>query len=293
MLLSPLLGWQCPSWLISVMSTYAIGDVQGCLQPLIALLDKVNYDRKKDTLWFAGDLINRGPKSLETLDFITKLPKSTVVVLGNHDLSLMASYAGARELKQGDTFKDILKSNQAEFYINWLRNKPLIHHDKKLGYTITHAGILPSWDLDTAIRLATEVENLLKSTKYSDLLKNMYGKKTEFWSENLSGWERTRFIINAFTIMRYCTTEGHLCWENKGPPNKNNGPNIPWYNVETRATKNDRILFGHWSALNGESNTDNVFALDTGCVWGNTLTAQCLETGQRFCAPNKNLTVKN
>ncbi len=263
------------------MSTYAIGDIQGCLEPLEALLEKIDYDTSIDQLWFAGDLVNRGPDSLRSLRLISKLP-NTIVVLGNHDMHLLALKLGDNAYKKEHSLFPILEADDSDQLIEWLRQRPLIHHDPHLGYTMSHAGILPSWSIATAIELAAEVTTMLRSSKVNDFLQNMYGNEPSAWSDQLTGWERLRFITNAFTRMRFCDTAGNLVMETKGGPSQNSDL-IPWYQFESVRKREDRLIFGHWAALNGKTDTPNIFALDTGCVWGGHLTALRLEDQKRFC----------
>jgi bis(5'-nucleosyl)-tetraphosphatase (symmetrical) len=263
------------------MSTYAIGDVQGCYTELQKLLEKIKFDPHADTLWFTGDLVNRGPESLATLRFIKSLGKNAITVLGNHDLHLIAIVLGTQTLQGNDTFRDILHAKDCLELVNWLSQQPLLHHDQKLKFTITHAGIAPFWDLATAQQLAHEVETVLRSESRKTLLAEMYGNEPACWNEALSGTERLRCIINYFTRMRFCDARGCLNLSYKGTTNATPKALIPWFNLKNRNMQNDNIIFGHWAALQGHTNTKHVFALDTGCVWGKQLTAMCLETTQR------------
>ena len=259
--------------------TFAIGDVQGCLSPLQALLEKILYDPSTDELWFTGDIVNRGPDSLLTCRFIKSLPSSTVCVLGNHDLSLLACAAG-RPMKPSDTFDDILAAPDKEDLIQWLQHRPLLHHDPQLGFTLTHAGIYPAWDLATAQRLANELENVLRGPEANAFLDEMYGYQPPHWEESLTGGARLRFITNALTRMRLCRPDGSLDFTVK-ERNHVNTNLIPWFDFPGRRTQNDKLLFGHWAALKAHCDTPRVYPLDSGCVWGNCLTAFCLETEQR------------
>ena len=187
------------------MATYAIGDVQGCFLQLKELLALIEYDPSKDTLWFTGDLVNRGSHSLETLRFISALPPTTICVLGNHDLALLAAAEGAIKPQPGDTYDDILKADDKDELLQWLRYRPLLHHDSQLNFTLTHAGIYPLWTLSKAAGLAKEVEHLLQSPQYHEAMQVMFGDRPSVWSDSLVGWERFRFIVNAFTRMRFKT----------------------------------------------------------------------------------------
>lgn len=264
------------------MRTYVIGDVQGCLDPLLQLLEKIQFDPQKDTLWFTGDLANRGPKPLETLRFIRSLPH-TVCVLGNHDLALLLIAEGLITPHAEDTQAQILEAPDKEKLLTWLRHCPLYHHCPKLGFTLTHAGIYPEWDLDQAKALALEVENVLQGPQYLDLLKNMFGNHPVHWDNALKEWDRARFIINAFTRMRFCTPEGDLVLHAKGSMTKH--PDlVPWFiHRAKKLEKNfseEKLIFGHWAALENNAGHDFIYPLDSGCVWGKCLTAFCLETQQ-------------
>jgi len=264
------------------MSTYAIGDIQGCIDPLEALLDKINYDASKDQLWFTGDLVNRGPDSLRTLRVISKLP-NTISVLGNHDLHLLALKLAANAYETEHNLAPILEANDCDELIDWLRHRPLLHHNRHLGYTMVHAGILPMWNIGEATQHAEEVTSILQSTTAGEFLEQMYGNEPDTWSDTLTGWERLRFIINVFTRMRFCNSNGSLILDVKSAPDSQNPNLIPWYQHPLSKNREQRIVFGHWAALMGKVDTPNVFALDTGCVWGNQLTALRLEDQQKFC----------
>lgn len=264
------------------MATYAIGDIQGCLQALKTLLEAIQFDPKKDTLWLAGDLINRGPESLETLRFIYSLRDSVITVLGNHDLHLLAVAANLRPHSTSDTLDEILQAPDCNTLLEWLRHQPLLHHDPKLQYTMVHAGIPPQWSLKKAIKRAKEVEDVLHSDRADLFLLSMYGNKPKRWKKDLSEVERWRVITNYFTRMRFCTAEGKLDLKTKAGLQHIPDGYAPWFAHPDRKTKNEKIIFGHWASLEGESYTENAFALDTGCVWGGALTAMRLEDQKRF-----------
>jgi bis(5'-nucleosyl)-tetraphosphatase (symmetrical) len=261
------------------VATYAIGDVQGCYDELQDLLRHISFDADNDTLWFAGDLVNRGPNSLEVLRFVKGLP-SAVVVLGNHDLHLL-SIANGHPFKD-HALHDVLVAPDRDELMQWLREQPLLHYDKKLGYALVHAGIPPQWSLKQAIRHAAEVEQVLQSERYAEFLEHLYGNKPSRWSNSLKGWSRLRFITNALTRLRFCDPSGKLDFSAKGRIGMQPTGFLPWFKVPGRATEEVNILFGHWAALEGKTDTPRVFALDTGCVWGNTLTAMRLEDAQLF-----------
>ena len=269
------------------MATYAIGDLQGCFDELINLLTTINFDPPRDTLWFTGDIINRGPKSLHCLRFVKGLKKHAIMVLGNHDLHLLATVSGAGTKQADDTLDDILAAPERDDLVDWLRHQPLLHHDKTLGYTLVHAGIFPKWDLAQAQRYANELEAVLRSPKYIDFLQNMYGNHPDCWDDKLTGHDRLRFIVNTFTRMRFCGSEGKLNLQKKGPPSEATTDCLPWFKIPNRVNNDANILFGHWAALAGKTHEPNIFALDTGCVWGGSLTAMRLEDGEIFSVPSK------
>ena len=257
------------------MATYAIGDLQGCYDSLIQLLEKLNFDKTKDTLWFAGDLINRGPDSLSTLRFVKSLGDSAISVLGNHDLHLLAIAHNVKSTRSRDLHR-ILDADDCDDLLKWLSTRPLLHYDKKLNYTITHAGIYPSWTLQQAKNYAAELEDVLKNN-LDAFLNNMYGDKPNKWDESLNGFERLRFICNSFTRMRFCNQNGTLDFSSNGAPGTIPAETVPWFDVSNRKTKDEKLLFGHWSTL-GKINKDHVYPLDTGCVWGGELTALRIDT---------------
>ncbi|MCP4474316.1 MAG: symmetrical bis(5'-nucleosyl)-tetraphosphatase [Gammaproteobacteria bacterium] len=264
------------------MSTYAVGDIQGCFRELEALLAKINFSPKQDKLWLAGDLVNRGPQSLATLRFAKALADHCQIVLGNHDLHLLAVAETGRELNEKDTLQEILDAPDRDELLNWLRQQPLLFHDATLNYTMVHAAILPTWDLTTARTHAKEVESVLQGDHYRTLLSHLYGNEPDLWEDNLSDWPRYRFITNVLTRLRYCNPEGRIVlWEKRAPENVS--PHlIPWFRYPNRATADEQIIFGHWAALNGRTKHPKLFALDTGCCWGNRLTALRLEDQQLF-----------
>lgn len=259
------------------MAVYAIGDVQGCFDPLRALLDKLNYDPGADRLWFAGDLVNRGPQSLAVLRFVKTLPNANVV-LGNHDLHLLAVASGQAPHKKHDTFTDVLSAPDRDELLGWLRNCPLLHHDAELGYVLVHAGILPQWDLVTTLRLASEAGTYIRRSDNNELFTHMYGDLPDHWQDDLGGWARLRIIINAFTRLRYCDAHGRMDLRPKGRPGRQPLHLLPWFQVPGRLTRDTRIVFGHWSTL-GIWDADGVTALDSGCLWGGKLTAVRLDSG--------------
>ncbi|MCP4993036.1 MAG: symmetrical bis(5'-nucleosyl)-tetraphosphatase, partial [Gammaproteobacteria bacterium] len=232
------------------MSTFAIGDIQGCHNDLLHLLKEINYRPDKDKLWFAGDLVNRGPDSLETLLFVKSLGEGAVTVLGNHDLHLLAlSEGNIKHKSQDHTLDSILDSPKREELIHWLRHQPLMHHDSKKNISLIHAGLPPQWDLQTALACAREVEETLQGDGFHDYCMQMYGNQPDLWSDNLVGMDRLRFITNCFSRLRYCDIKGQLAMKEKGTPGTQVPSVLPWFEIPGRATQNERILFGHWSTL--------------------------------------------
>ena len=276
------------------MAIYAVGDIQGCFDELQRLLNYIKFDFTHDSLWLCGDLISRGPASLQTLRFIKDLGTQAITVLGNHDLHLLAVAEGVRSTKDKG-LQAILDAPDAPELLDWLRNQPLLHHDQQLGFTLVHAGIYPFWSLQQAQQYANEFHEVLHADGYQQFLHNMYGNKPHSWSEELQGWERLRFICNSFTRMRYCTEQGKLEFKHKDTPGTQPKGYLPWFEVAQRITLDSSLLFGHWSTL-GEINNPDVYALDSGCVWGGKLTALRIDSQpacsmeidcQEICHPGK------
>ena len=273
------------------MSTYAIGDVQGCYSTLLTLLKKINYQPEKDFLWFSGDLINRGPESLAALLFIKQLVDAgkALIVLGNHDLHLLAVAENFQSLHPEDTIQDILDSKHKEELLHWLRQQPLCHYDPQLNFFMVHAGLIPAWSIADAVRFSAEVSAVLQDENiYRDFLKNMYGDAPKQWSEQLTGIPRWRFIVNVCTRLRYCTATGELSLKDKGVLGSQAANTLPWFSIPQRQSKQDRIIFGHWAALYpawGQVISPTLFPIDSGCIWGNGMTALCLETCEYFWVP--------
>ena len=254
------------------MTRYAIGDVQGCERELHALLKRIGFRSDRDQLWCVGDLVNRGPGSLEVLRFVHGLGDNAVVVLGNHDLHLLAIAHGAHRLKKSDTLAPILEAPDRERLLGWLQSRPLVHAD---GHDLmVHAGLVPQWDGPQALKLSLEVQRAL-ARDARGLFEHMYGDEPDRWSEALKGYERLRFIINACTRLRVCTPEGRVDFALKGEPPPPPSPLRPWFELDGR-WRGSRVIFGHWSAL-GLVRGEAVVGLDTGCVWGGELTALDLD----------------
>lgn len=259
------------------MATYAIGDIQGCYHAFQALLAKLSFDARDDQLWLVGDIVNRGSGSLEVLRWCYEHQASTQIVLGNHDLHTLVVAHGVRRAHKRDTLQPIFDAPDADSLLNWLRHQPLMFTNGE--YTMVHAGLLPQWQLDEALRYAKEVEQALQSADYGDFLTHMYGNEPNAWHDNLVGFDRLRVITNAMTRLRACTEQGVMEFEFKGELDDVPAGCMPWFDVPSRQTQSDNIVCGHWSALGLHQRT-HVFALDTGCLWGGQLTAMRLEDRQ-------------
>jgi len=254
------------------LAIYAIGDVQGCFDQLQRLLERIAFDPVADKLWFAGDLVNRGPESLKTLRFVKALGDSALTVLGNHDLHLLAAAAGITEPRGKDTIAEILDAPDSADLLNWLRRQPLVHHDARLNLLLVHAGIHPSWDEGDAISAAREVQSALAGERPEEFLSEMYGNKPRRWRESLTGADRLRCITNILTRMRYLDDDGRLELKFKGAPEHAPNGLTPWFEAAGRQTLQSRIIFGHWSSL-GLVTEGPALCLDSGCLWGRSLTA--------------------
>jgi bis(5'-nucleosyl)-tetraphosphatase (symmetrical) len=266
------------------VATYAIGDVQGCFGSLMALLQTLQFDPTRDRLWFAGDLVNRGPRSLETLRFVRDLGERAVTVLGNHDVHLLGVACGSRKLKAGDTLTDVLEAPDRDDLISWLRRLPLLHRDADRGVSMVHAGLPPQWTLSAAQACAATVEAGLRGADLKKMLRQMSDNGYDDWSESLPLTEQAGYILNCLTRMRYCDALGRLDLKEKGAPGSQRKPYLPWFAVPGRLHASETLVFGHWASL-GVCDEPGVHALDTGCVWGGTLTALCLETRERTSVP--------
>ncbi len=259
------------------MAVWAIGDLQGCYGPTQRLLEKIRFDPARDRLWFCGDLVNRGGESLQTLRLVHSLRENVVCVLGNHDLSLLAIAERSRpeQRKVKPDLQSVLFAEDRDVLLDWLRTQPLVHVDRALGWLMVHAGLAPKWTTAIAEQHAREIERKLRGGEARKLLRNMYGDQPA-WSPRLRGSERDRAIINVFTRMRYCSPRGRIAFEEKGAPGTQQPGLYPWYEVPGRVERDLKIVCGHWSAL-GLFIGHGVHALDTGAVWGGTLTALQLD----------------
>lgn len=254
------------------MATYAIGDIQGCYDEFARLLDQLDFNPASDRLWSVGDLVNRGPKSLEVLRFFKSLGECSMVVLGNHDLHLLALAVGNHQHAQDSTLDAILQAPDRDELLDWLRHRPLFYHSKKKQVALVHAGLPPQWDCSQTAALATEVEAALRDPAYAEFLQGLYGNEPSRWRDDLRGMDRLRFIVNCLTRLRYCDAEGALLLKEKGPPGQQSEGALPWFEVPGRRSRDERIIFGHWSTL-GYHSEHNLWGIDSGCLWGGELTA--------------------
>jgi bis(5'-nucleosyl)-tetraphosphatase (symmetrical) len=257
------------------MARWAIGDVQGCAAELTELIARIRFRPDRDQLWFVGDLVNRGPQSLQVLRLVRSLGESAQTVLGNHDLHLLAvALAGAR-LRKHDTLDEVLDAPDRDALLEWLLQRPLAYQQPGSDELLLHAGVVPQWSASQTLGLAAEVQQALRASPQT-LLGGMYGDLPDRWSASLEGLERLRFVINVLTRLRFCTSEGRIDFSHKGKPESAKAPWLPWFKAPSRASSDVRIVFGHWSAL-GFYRTDRLVALDTGCVWGGALSALDLD----------------
>ena len=258
------------------MATYAIGDLQGCYSELKQLLTQVKFDPQYDQLWFVGDLVNRGPQSLETIQYVRSLGESAKCVLGNHDIHLIACHCGVQSCKPKSSLNQILQDEHADEIIHWLRHQPLLHTDSNINWVMVHAGFLPQWTLPIAQDCAQQVEQQLRSDHYVEFLTQAYGNQPNHWQAEMPDVDRWRVTLNAFTRLRLCDQNGSMDFDYKGPLGEQAEHLHAWFDI-ARESESTNIIFGHWSAL-GLKNRKNLLALDTGCLWGNQLTAARIDT---------------
>ena len=271
------------------MANYAVGDIQGCFDELIILLDKIKFETDKDQLWICGDLINRGPKSLESLEFLYSIRKNCYITLGNHDLHFLAVAEEVIEISDSDTFQEILKNKNLDIYLNWIKEMPF-HHIGKIkndgktrSYVMTHAGIPPHWTKENLKKYSLELNKTLQGPESLNLLKNMYGNEPNHPSRCVTEMDRLRLHINYLTRMRFCSRDGSLDLKNKGKAFDAPSGMKPWFDWNLKILKDPvHLLFGHWAALEGVTGKKNITALDTGCVWGKKLSALRLEDNRIF-----------
>lgn len=267
------------------MATYAIGDIQGCDEEFAALLAKLAFDEGRDRLWLLGDLVNRGPASLAVMRRVMTLEHCVLTVLGNHDLHFLAIWFGGHRPNAADTFDDLLAAPEAGKIAHWLRRQPFFHQDKALGYGMVHAGIPPGWTFAQAAAASDELTAVLQGPGYAEYFRRLYGNRPERLTEDLTGMDRRRILTNCLTRMRLLEADGRLNFRHKGrledaPPGCR-----PWFDLAAAGLRGERLLFGHWAALDGHTGHGHIIALDTGCVWGRRLTALCLETGELTSVP--------
>lgn len=261
------------------MATIAIGDVQGCYDQLMRLLERADYDERRDELWFVGDLVNRGPQSARTVRFAKSLGERQVTVLGNHDLALLVVADGIKKAHRGDTFGDILSAPDRDELLAWLRHQKMMHAGG--GWAMVHAGLLPQWSIAQALALAREVEAALQGADHREFLKHMYGNEPARWRDDLAGYDRLRVVINAMSRMRLVNAEGAMEFSHKTGLTGLPAGFVPWYDAPNRASRGTPVLFGHWAALGLQLRPDAI-CLDSGCVWGRALSALRLEDRRLF-----------
>jgi len=267
------------------MSDYIVGDIQGCFRELEALLTKVSFNPKNDALWCVGDIVARGPDSRDALKFFYQNSSSVHTVLGNHDLNLMAVLLGYRKPNPKDKLDTLLADSERFSWLDWLRQQPLLQQLKSHKTVIAHAGIYPWWKLEEAAHYANEVENVLVGTQFESFMRELFGNTPEKWDSSLQEFDRYRFIVNAFTRMRYCSPDGELEFSKKDNPYQSSSQDSfkPWFNFWPES--DNRVIFGHWAALMGETRRQDVIALDTGCVWGQHMTLYNVESKTFFHQP--------
>lgn len=268
-----------------LMATYLIGDLQGCFDELQLLLEKVNFHPTYDELWLVGDIVARGNKSLNCLRFVYELGDSAKMVLGNHDLHLLTIAAGLRQPKKKDKLDAIFEANDRQQLFDWLRKQPLLRQHPEHHFIMCHAGISPEWDLAQAQRAANELTQALQQDSYRTLLQNMYGNMPDHWQDDLTGIDRYRYIINSFTRMRFCHQDKRLELNCKAPLSEAPAHLLPWFQLDNPLYESVPIVFGHWASLVGESTPEGIYALDSGCVWGNYMTMLRWEDKQYFYQP--------
>lgn len=280
------------------MATYIIGDLQGCLAELDSLLSEVAFRPSRDQLWLTGDLVARGPDSLGCLRRVIALGNAATTVLGNHDLHLLAVANGIGRAKPADKIMPILQAADRADLLYWLRQQPLLAEYKPTecksaeykqtapaqGFVMTHAGIPPQWNIEQARAAARSAEAELRSTDYKERLAQMYGNQPDVWQQDLTAVEQLRFTINAFTRMRFCYPDGRLEFSQNGAASTTSTDLVPWFNLR-KDRKDPPLIFGHWAALEGECEVADIYALDTGCVWGGSMTLLCWETSERIATP--------
>lgn len=263
------------------MANLLIGDIHGCYDEFMRLLEKAGFS-STDTLWLTGDLVARGPKSLEVLRFVKTNTSQIRLVLGNHDLHLLSVYANVTPPKKKDNLEEVINAPDYDELMNWLRKQPLVQIDEKLKIIMTHAGVSPQWDMETLKKCAHDLNKILSSDSYPLFLDKMYGNFPDKWSSDLQGFDRLRYATNALTRMRFCYEDGRLDFYYKKPPEQAPTKLKPWFLIPSQIPPEYSIVFGHWAALNGKGTPENIFALDTGCCWGGKLTCLRFEDKKYF-----------
>jgi bis(5'-nucleosyl)-tetraphosphatase (symmetrical) len=266
------------------MTDYAVGDLQGCYKTLKKLLGMADFSASRDRLWLVGDLVNRGPHSLKTLRFVAGLEHSAIVTLGNHDFHLLTQLCKKPPRKPNCTLRQVMKAPDRDPLLHWLRHQRLAHYDPDLGYMMTHSGVPPLWNTLECLAHAVEVERALQGPNYLSFLEQLYGDKPDIWSDDLSGMDRLRCIVNYLTRMRFVSAECRLDFSAKGAVTANPPGYMPWFRLPRKDDRVD-LLFGHWAALGGVTGVRGIHALDTGCLWGNCLTLMNLQTKERISVP--------
>ena len=270
------------------MSNYIIGDIQGCYREFIDLLDLIGFDTKNDKLWLTGDMINRGPDSLAVINFLMKHQDSVIAVLGNHELHFLAIANKIRLPSKNDSIEQILSSPNCDEIIRWLRTLPLIYYSHDFNIAMVHAGIYPKWNLNEALAYGDKMHKLIESNNWVHVLSNMYGNDPANQEDIKSDEDNYRFILNVFTRMRYCSQEGELDLIINSPPGTQPAHLVPWYELSGINKASYRLFFGHWASL-GIHTYKNVTCMDSGCVWGRSLTGFCIETSQFYSVPESKI----
>jgi len=263
------------------MSVYAVGDIQGCYKPLKKLLNKVKFNAAKDTLWCVGDLVNRGPDSLKTLRFLKSLGESCICVLGNHDLHLLELAAGGLKYRR-DSLEDVLDANDCDELINWLRSRPILHHDKTLQWTMVHAGLHPDWSLKKARKRARKIETQLQGEHWKEFCRQLHHVKFPMREPGKADPTRLLFASAVFTRTRYCTSDGLFNWDVRTGESSNYRDRAWYAHKRAKWQRQTHVVYGHWAAKGLVADQPHVLGLDTGCVWGNAMTLAKLEKGGRF-----------
>ncbi len=273
------------------MATYCIGDVHGCADELQELLKLIKFNKENDELIFTGDIIGRGPKTLEVVQFVRELGNKAHMVLGNHEINFLAIAHGAQKAKKRDLLDKIISSQKFNEIVAWFSEQPLLYKHPTKPIYVVHAGIMPEWDLTQAYNLSQEMHKIFTDTlTFKTFLAHMYSDQPDKWSEELTGIPRWRFLVNAFTRLRFCRADNSIDLENKSSPSEAVKQNLfSWFEKRTKPLDNNNsiLIFGHWAALMGQCNLPNIKALDTGCIWGGRLTAWCYETNTFYSVPSK------